>query len=191
MPKYSILVLAVALALPSLAIAAEGKRSVLFQVGGGLSMPSYPADTEDAFTFLESQPGVERLKLSLDLALGFAVSQEAFILGRVDGFGDRLYDNYDYLQMNLYLCSLGFRYYPMTTGLYVEAGAGGTQGVTQSSLGSGSSSDWGFGYGGALGWDFNPEARGFGLTLEARYDSIELEGEEAHCLMLTLNLSWK
>ncbi len=99
MPKYSILVLAitVALTLPSMALAAEGSRSVLFQVGGGLSMPSYPADTEDAFTFFESQPGVERLKLSLDLALGYAVSQEVFILGRVDGFADRLYDNYDYL----------------------------------------------------------------------------------------------
>ncbi len=193
MPKYSILVLAitVALTLPSMALAAERSRFVLFQVGCGLSMPSYPAETEDAFTILESQPGVERLKLSLDLALGFAVSQRAFMLGRVDGFADRLYEDNDYLQMNLYIYSIGFRYYPNTTGLHLEAGAGGTRGVARSSLGGDSSSDWDFGFGGARDWDFNPEAKGFGLTLEARYDSIELEGEGANCLMLTLNLSRK
>ena len=183
--------LVLAFALPSLALAAEGSRSVLFQVGGGLSVPSYPAEMEEVFSLMEAQPGVERIKLSLDLALGFAVSQEAFVLGRVDGFGDRLYDSYDYYQMNLYLYSLGFRYYPRTTGFYLEAGAGGTKGVAQSSMGGDSASDWGFGYGGALGWDFNQEARGFGLTLEARYDHIEFDGEGAGCLMLALNLCWK
>ncbi|MDP3178633.1 MAG: hypothetical protein Q8M76_12080, partial [Spirochaetaceae bacterium] len=97
----------------------------------------------------------------------------------------------DYIQMNLLLYSLGLRYYPSTTGVYIEAGAGASRGAMVSSSVGDSASDFGFGYGAALGYDFNTKPRGFGLCLEARYLGLTIEDEQTGGLMLTLNLCWK
>ncbi|MBL8966503.1 MAG: outer membrane beta-barrel protein [Spirochaetaceae bacterium] len=187
----SLSLIALALFIPARTVAAEGNRSMLFQVGGGLYSPSYPTAFEQVMTEAEAQPGVNRVKLSLNAALGVALSEKTFLMGRVDGMGDRLADAYDYLQLNLYLYSLGLRYYPRTTGFYLEGGAGATKGVLQSSLYGQTTSPNGFGFGAAAGYDFNAAPRGFGLTLEAKYDNFEFEGESAGCLTLALNLCWK
>jgi len=169
MYKYAsiFVVIALAFAIPTHA-AAEGNRSVLFQVGGGLYAPTYPSALEQDLSTIAAQPGVDRVKLSLNAALGVALSERSFLMGRIDGMGDRLADAYDYLQLNLYLYSLGLRYYPATTGFYLEGGAGATKGVLQSSLYGQTASPNGFGFGAAAGYDFNAAPRGFGLTLEAK-----------------------
>ena len=180
-----------ALAVPTLATSQDARRGLLFQLGAGAGFPSYPSQTEAVFSYLDSMPGVDRLKISLDAALGAAISQQAYFIVRVDGIADRIYDSTGWVQMNLYLFSAGLRYYPSVTGFYVEGGAGASKAVAQSSLGTSNPSDFGFGYGAAAGYDFNAKARGFGLSLEAKYDSLSIAGEQVGGVMLTLNLCWK
>ena len=112
-------------------------------------------------------------------------------MGRIDGTGDRLYDSKDYLQINLYLYSLGARFYPQTTGLYFEGGAGMTAAVLQTSFAGNSSSNNGFGFGGGIGYDFARGSTGFGLNLEAKYDFMEIESYQFGAFMLTVDLCWK
>ena len=50
-------------------------------------------------------PGVDRLKISLDAALGASISQQTYFMARADGFGDRVYGSTAWVQMNLYLNS--------------------------------------------------------------------------------------
>jgi hypothetical protein len=171
--------------------AEEGQRAVLFQLGAGPAYPAYPAQTETVLSYAEAQAGVERMKLSLDLALGIALNQQGFLMARIDGTGDRLYDSSDYLQLNLYLYSLGLRYYPLTTGFYLDAGGGASRAVIQASTGETYASEVGFGYGLAAGYDFNVSPRGFGLSLEARYLGLEIDSDQASAFMLTIDLCWK
>lgn len=184
-------VLAIMLFASVAASADEGRRGAMFQIGAGTMVPVYDADTEEFFDYMEASPGVDRVKVSLDLALGFGVSPNGIILGRVDGTGDRVYDDFDFIQMNLYLYSIGYRHYPMRTGLYLEAGAGRAVAVIQSSTDTDIVSDPGFGFGVALGYDFNPELRGFGLTVELKYDSYDIEGSSQASLAFLGNLCWK
>jgi hypothetical protein len=136
-----------------------------------------------------STPGADRIQVSVDLALGFSISERGYIMARIDGGGDRItYSSGDYSQLNLYLFSLGARYYPYVTGLYLEADVGSSQGMSDSSFGGSNTSDKGFGYGIAIGYDFNRRLRGFGLELEAKYDSLTIESEQYGAFMLTLNL---
>lgn len=172
--------------------AAEGQdRFALFQLGAGPGLPSYPSELEAVMSLLESVPGVDRLKLALDLGLGLAVSPKGFVMARIDATGDRLDDGADYIQVNLYLASLGFRYYPSVRGFYVEGNLGASSAVIQSSFLNTSRSDPGVGFGGALGYDFARRATGFGLTVEGRYNYLSIEGDPCSQLMATLNLCWK
>ena len=186
------LALCLALAVPCIATAQVGGRGLLFQVGAGLYFPSYPGSLESDFSDLASLPGMDRIQISLDLALGVPVLERGcYLIARIDGGGDRVDDGNDYIQMNLYLFSLGARYYPYRTGLYVEVGAGASKGVIESSVAASSPSDTGFGYGIAIGYDFNRRQRGFGLSLEAKYDGLTIESEQYGALMFTLNLCWR
>lgn len=179
------------LAIASFPVGAEDAgRSTLFQAGIGLYAPLYPAATEDLISYLDSTPGVTRIKVSLDLVGGFAVSEEAMIVARIDGCGDRLDDGIDYIQLNMYLLALGLRYYPSITGFYLEAGAGASRSVAMTSAGN-SGSDLGLGYAASIGYDFNSSPRGFGLALEGRYMGLMIEGELVSTLSLSANLCWK
>ena len=195
MNKRAILSLVTLLSLlalfPAIGQEAEPAPGILLQVGAGKAFPSYPSQTEAALSYVESQSGVDRIQLSLDLALGVPIGRQAFVLIRVDGSGDRLFDSIDYVQLNLYLYSLGLRYLPLGKGLYLEAGAGMSKGALESSAAETSYSDPGFGYTLAIGYDFNPSTRGLGLALEARYLGLSLDDADAGVLVLTLNLCWK
>jgi hypothetical protein len=167
------------------------KRMVLAQLGAGFGVPSYPSEMSSFLAFVESYPGNRRVKVSLDLALGIAIGQQAFLLGRIDGLADRLEGNGGYMQVNTYLTSLGLRVYPQTTGFYVEAGLGSSKGVVQTSFAGDNSSDAGYGFGAALGYDFTPGATGFGLGVEAKYNSLSIEGKQYGQFMATVNLCMK
>jgi hypothetical protein len=54
-----------------------------------------------------------------------------------------------------------------------------------------STSDPGFGYGLACGYDFNADIRGFGLTVEAKYNSYAIEGVSQAGISFTGNLCWQ
>jgi len=169
----------------------ESRRGAMFQLGAGIAVPMYDANTEAIFSFMESSPGVERITLGLNLVLGYGVSPTGIIISRIDGMGDRLYDSVDYFQMNLYLYSLGYRFYPLKTGLYFEGGVGMVAAVMQTSSLGDSTSDSGFGYGMACGYDFNADIRGFGLTVEVKYNSYDIEGTSEAGISFVGNLCWK
>lgn len=180
-----------AFALSAPLSAQEERRSLLFEIGAGLGFPGYPREMEQLLSYAESDPTIDRYKVALDLGFGVALSQNSYLMARIDGTGDRLSDFSDYVQVNLYLYSLGFRFYPSTTGFFLDVGAGATAAVVQvSSLGSEKSNN-GFGFGGALGYDFCDTPRGFGLAVEARLNLLEIQGDDASSLMLTLNCCWK
>jgi hypothetical protein len=185
-----VLALIFVLALPGLAAAQEGGRGVLVQVGIGTSVPNYPADTEAVMADADSYPGVDRIKLALGLALGIPVSRRGYVMARVDASGDRVFDSVDYLQFNLYLYSLGVRSYPADSGLYLEAGAGASRAVLQTSTLGDAASDFSYGATAALGYDFRA-GRGFGLGIEARYLALMIEGEAVGALTVCLELCWK
>jgi len=171
--------------------AEEGRRGALFQIGAGTAVPFYPSETEAAFSFIESGVGVERIKIGLNLALGFGISQNGILMARIDGMGDRLYDVSDYIQLNMYLYSLGYRFYPSATGFYLESGVGMATCVMQSSSLGQSTSDPGFGYGAGCGYVFNHDINGFSFTIEAKYNSYTFEGDSAGGISLVGNLCWK
>jgi hypothetical protein len=195
MKTYSRIMLAIvfALALSGIATAQVGRRDLLlFQVGAGLYFPSYPDGLGSAMSSLDSEPGVDRIQVSVDMALGFAIFQDGYLMVRAEGGGDSLTDSYgDNMQLTLTLISVGARYYPFVTGFYLEADVGSSQAKIDSSGEGSYTSDNGLGYGIAIGYDFNRRLRGFGLVLEAKYDSLSIESEQYGALMLTLNLCWK
>jgi hypothetical protein len=171
--------------------AEDGRRGALFQFGGGAAVPMYDAYTEEVFNSTDDVPGVDRITLSIDVALGFSVSPEGYIIGRIDGMGDRLDDGIDYVQLNVYLYSIGYRYYPAVTGLYLEGGFGRAAAVGQESYDADYVFDSSYGFGVAVGYDFNRDPRGFGLTLEAKYNSYRIENMDWSGIAFVGNLCWK
>ena len=159
-------------------------------MGLGLGLPKYATSMENILSAAESYPGVSRVKVALDLNLGFAVTEDVFIIVVVDGCGDRLSDSSSWMQLNSYLFSAGLRYYPMRTGLYLGAGAGAAKQAVTDSSGTNVSSPTGFGWGAGIGYDFG-KATGFGLALEAKYDSLSIENDKTGIFLLTVNLLWK
>jgi hypothetical protein len=162
-----------ALALGLSAQSREG--NFLFQIGAGPGFPSYPSVLDSAFSYAESQPGVTRLKIGVDLSLGYAFSDKGYIVAGLDGMGDRLSDSSSSFQFNTYLFSGGLRYYPSVTGFYMGAGAGSAKYVTQSTGYPDYTSPAGFGWNACAGYDFCSTPRGFGLALEAKYCGLNIE----------------
>ena len=94
-------------AVSTIVCAQDGHRVALFQIGAGAGFPSYPGATEAMLSYADAQPGVDRVKVAVDLALGIAVSQQTYLMARIDAIGDRIAYNSQYMQMNLLLYCLG------------------------------------------------------------------------------------
>jgi len=167
----------------------DTRRGLLAQIGLGPAYPQYPSDIESELTYLDSIPGIDRTKLSLDLELGFPIERNLYIMAGIMGSADRLEGPGGWMQINLYLYALGLRGY--LGGLYAEALAGSSKAVIDTSWGSYASSTSSFGYGGALGYDFFPKHHGVSLSLEARYNVFNIEGTEVGDFMFLLNLLYK
>jgi hypothetical protein len=190
--KKNFIIIALILALAVPAFAQEPvQRGVLFQLGAGPSFPSYPAEVEYLLDYMESEPGMVRVKVAVDIALGFPVMDTSYLMLRMDGFGDRFEYLGEYMQLNSYLYSIGLRHYPSGTGLYAEAGLGASAMVVMGTDMITETSEFGSGFGLALGYDFNKSPRGFGLTLEGKYNWLTVEGDQVSGLMLLLSLCWK
>lgn len=191
MKKMSIIIaLILALAVPAFA-QQPVQRGVLFQIGAGPSFPSYPSEVAYLLAYLESEPGVDHIKVAVDIALGFPVMDTSYLMLRADGFGDRFSYLGEYLQLNSYLYSIGVRHYPSGTGIYAEAGLGASAMVVMGTDIITETSEFGSGFGLALGYDFNRNPRGFGLTLEGKYNWLTVEDEDFGGLMLLLSLCWR
>jgi hypothetical protein len=179
------------LMIPSIVSAQERSRSLLFQFGIGYGAANYPTGLESALQFMESMAGVERTKVGIGMGLGIAVAEKGFLMFRVDGTGDRFDDSQGFMQVNLYLYSVGLRWYPSTTGLYVEGNAGSSAAVVQFSDSAMVASRPGFGLGGAIGWDFAKGKTGSGFVVEARANMLDIEDIQVPIYLLTIGYGWK
>lgn len=193
MKNHRCIVLAVMLALAGAteAFAQDQGSGFFLQLGVGPGRPFYPPYLEDGLAGVAADPLVDRVQLSLDLALGMRTAPGRWLVLRVDGVGDRLFDAYDYYQINVYLYSAGFRWYPSLTGAYVELGAGASRMVVQDSVYGTEASAFSYGAGAAVGWDFNQDGRGTSLSLELKYDWLDIEGEPVGALLATVNLAFR
>jgi hypothetical protein len=99
----------------------EEHRYFYVDAGIGFSIISYRSILNDIFKLIDGY-GFERRAISLDLSIGWAVSQNLYIVSSLCGFGDRLYQSSDYLQLNTYLFGIGIRLYPLPSKKYFQFG---------------------------------------------------------------------
>jgi hypothetical protein len=164
--------------------AQEQQRGFMIQFGFGPSAISYNG-------YSPSFSGVQKIELGLDLALGWAVTQDIYLGAAAWGEATRFYDDSgDYVQMNNYLFGGSIRAYPFHTGLLLGLDAGFAKEVLDSSLGSASSPN-GWGAAAIVAWDFAGRPTGFSLILGLMAFDIEIAGDSIRGATLFLNLSWK
>jgi len=73
--RYLIIAILLVAAVPLFCQDAGPAPGILFQLGIGKAFPSYPSQTEAAFSYVESQAGVDRVQVALDLALGVPIGR--------------------------------------------------------------------------------------------------------------------
>jgi len=189
--KKVMLVIALSMAA-LLAWAQNENRGLLFQLGLGASFPSYPSDLGTVLDEVAALPGVTRVQIDLDVELGIPIVQQSYLMLGVNGCGDRLQDSAgDWMQLNMYLYSVGIRYYVEVSGLYGEVDIGGSNAVLDSSVGSTISNTTQFSWGGVIGYDFFPRHRGLSLALEGRYNAYNIDGTLVPTFAAVLDLLYK
>jgi opacity protein-like surface antigen len=82
-----------------------------------------------------------------------------------------------------------FAQQPVQRGVLFQLGA--SAGVTMGTDLPTEASEFGRGFGVGLGYDFSKNPRGFGLTLEGKYNWLNIEGEEYSGFLILLSLCWK
>ena len=170
----------------------SAERGVMFQIGLGTAQIEWPQELKEMMDYVEAQPGIDRVKVHLNLGLGAAVSENLYLLGSLQGYGDRLEDSYgDYVQINAYLFGLGFRWYPFVTGLVLGGDIGADRLVAMGSGVESSASEWGKGLGFTAGYDFGGRPSGVSLILGLRVDGMSVEDESVGTAALFLNLAFK
>ncbi|OQY33745.1 MAG: hypothetical protein B6241_06740 [Spirochaetaceae bacterium 4572_59] len=155
-----------------------GAEDRYFTIGLSLAYanPSYNEPLESGFNELEKTPGINRVTVGLGLELGFAMTQDLYFMGGIEGMGDRLDDSYDYDQLNTYLYFLGVKGYPFHTGLILEGRIGASRAVVQSSNSFTDTSSTGMGYGATVGYDF--DRNNTGVSFETGLSLNHLQGME-------------
>jgi hypothetical protein len=164
----------------------------MFQIGLGAAEIEWPQELKELMDYAEGQPDIDRVKVHLNLGLGAAISENLYLLGSLQGYGDRLEDSYgDYVQINAYLFGLGLRWYPFVTGLVLGGDIGAARLVAMGSGVDSSVSDWGNGLGFTAGYDFGRRPTGVSLILGLRIDGMSVEGESVGTAALFLKLAFK
>jgi hypothetical protein len=158
----------------------ERNRGFYIDAGLGFGGISYNKEIDDMLKTADDY-GVDRMTISLDLSIGWAVLQNVYVVGSITGFGDRLYKSSDYMQINTYLFGPGVRFYPLTSGKHLQLGADlglGKMVVVSNISGiEANSSDSGFAMKFSVAYDFDSTMTGPALLLggEALLEFIEGE----------------
>ena len=103
----------------------EGRRGFYLDTGIGFGRVSYNSEVDEMLTLLKDFGFVDRITLSVDLAMGWALLQNLYIVGSFTGFGDGFInsDFSDHFQINTYLYGIGVRYYPLPSMKHLQLGA--------------------------------------------------------------------
>jgi len=148
----------------------ESHRGFYLDVGaGGFSYMTYGSAADSTLSSYASAQSADRLKVYLDLGIGWAVGPRMYVVGHVDGFGDGFFSGSTALdQINSYLYAIGIRYYPFVTGLVLGVDVGVSRlAVTSNASGVGSTPLSG-GAGFTLAWDFGGAPTGWTAEIGAR-----------------------
>ena len=180
MKRLMALVILLYIGLPVFAHTSERARGFYIDVGLGFGGISYNDEIDDLLEWADDN-GLDRITISLDLSIGWAVLQKLYVVGSVTGFGDRIYKSSDYMQLNTYLMGPGVRLYPLTSGKHLQIGADlglGRMVLDSNISGVGTvTSEPGFGVKFSVGYDFDSTMTGAALLLggELLLDFIENE----------------
>ena len=116
-----------------------------------------------------SSSSTSRFQVDLEGRFGWAIAPRLYAVGGYDAVMDDFFNNGTWAnEINSGLISLGFRFYPFRSGLFLEMDGGVSQldGFTA----------WGYGVEGVLAWDFSP----LGLNLEAGAKSVYLSFQSSN-----------
>jgi hypothetical protein len=168
------------------------ERGVMFQIGLGTAEIEWPQELKEIMDYAEDQPDIDRVKVHLNLGVGAGVGENLYLMGSLQGYGDRLEDSYgEYVQINAYLFGLGLRWYPFVTGLVLGGDLGAARIVSMGSGFASEASEWGRGLGFTAGYDFGGRPNGVSLILGLRFDGMNVDGESVGTAALFLNLAFK
>jgi hypothetical protein len=117
-------IVAILLATGTTAFSQTGERNRGFYIDAGLGIGgfSYSSELNDAIKAADNA-GADRLTVALDASIGWALMPKLYLVGSVTGFGDRLSQSSDYMQINSYLFGPGIKWYPLSSGKYLQVGA--------------------------------------------------------------------
>lgn len=167
---------------------ANNKRDTLFQIGLGFSGISYDPDLDNVLDEFERY-GVDRVTVYIDFTLGYAFFPSTYLTIGINGVGDRLYDDYNYMQINSYLYSVGFRNYPFKKGLFLGADFGSTVLMLESDFGLEGTCDSGTGFDIKVGYD--SDADGVSFSIGASINYYHIENEDMSSFSAYSMLNWK
>lgn len=134
----------------------EHHRGFILEVGGGgFSYLTYGSAADSVLSSYASSTGADRIKIFINLDLGWAISETTYLVIGAEGFGDGFFAGSSSLdQLNSDLLSIGIRYYPFVTGLVLGVDVGTSKlDVTSNASGVGST-PYSPGVGLSLAWDF-------------------------------------
>ena len=162
----------------------------LFEIGGGATEISYPYDVESVLNLAEAS-GAQRTQLVMVIGGGWEISERTMATIGLDATGDRLQDLTGWLQVNAYLISTGVRFYPMGSGVFLGIAPGISFMVVDSSVSGAITSDMGYGVIGKIGYDFNRDRSGFGLSVGISSMAVVIEGDSVASGSLWVTVAWQ
>jgi hypothetical protein len=158
----------------------ERVRGIYIDAGIGFGGISYNDEIDNLLEWADDN-GLDRMTISLDLSIGWAVLQKLYVVGSLTGFGDRIYKSSDYMQLNTYLFGPGVRFYPLSSGKHLQLGAdlGFGRMVLDSNISSVGTiaSEGGFGVKISAAYDFDSTMTGPALLLGGEFLMDFIEGE--------------
>ena len=160
----------------------------------GISENTYPKDVQDAFDQAESQPGVDRIEISIDM-LGFywpMSNHKTLVGGVISGTSDTLTNNGYELSLRQYLYAISVMHFPgkeIGEGVFLRGDFGFSKAVIDTNYIGDASSETGTGMliGIGYGIPVSSESR---ILLSINYTSKEIESDNTSAIMFNIGGLW-
>ena len=156
---------------------------------GAVSL-SHPEELADVLDLLEDFPGVSRAAISMDLLGFYWPLQDRYLLGGViNGFGDRIEVDSEWLTITGVTYGLSLQYFPQRhigQGFFIRSDVGpALMAVTSDDDTLDETSDWGLGGLVGAGWS-QPITSGTRLTFQVNGSLRQVEGDSWKAINFTL-----
>jgi len=170
--------------------ASADNRGMYIALGGGPARVEYPEPFQSLVDTLNSV-GYEQLTIDINLSVGGALNKNTYIIGSFSWYADSWDLDLSYYRLYTIFYSVGFRYYPYTTGLVLGVDAGATNMNNQSSVAETIESDYGLGLNASIGYDFDKNSTGLTFILGAQVGLFDIEGDDVMGFGIFGNVAWK